>query len=362
LVSNPRYIPFMKLKANEVGAFAMLTDAVKGRITPFFDIARKEGLTAAAFVLSLKKSAKKLRRYLGDGYPFYIDNFDLPDSLTVAAQPSYASVVTELSATSFIPVVGLDRSPAHNAAIFAAKASGEIRSSRVAIRLVEEAFSSFDLVESELADVVEDGEQAGFNEFDLVLDSRVCRNVSPSSHAGLLHGFIIQATAALDIARVIVTGSSIPASIAEVAKVLQQEEIDRIELQIVRELREHAGMADVVLGDYTIVSPMYSEVNMPPEMLLNITAPKVLYSHGYVHYISRGGALRTHARGNLQYNDIAADLVAMSFYRGPDYSFGDEFLSERAGGGGNMVTPGSILKPTINAHITYMATDHPLAV
>ncbi len=86
-------------------------------------------------------------------------------------------------------------------------------------------------------------------------------------------------------------------------------------------------------------------------------APKVIYSYDDVHFVARGGALRTHARGNLQYNDIARDLCSQPFYRGPAYSFGDKFLDDKANGLGNKVMPSTILKPTINAHITYMVRD-----
>jgi hypothetical protein len=90
-----------------------------------------------------------------------------------------------------------------------------------------------------------------------------------------------------------------------------------------------------------------------------VTAPKVIYSHQDQHFIARGGALKRHGRGLLQYNDLASEIVTQPFYRGAHYSLGDEFLQAKARGIGKLVIPGSILNSTINAHITYMATAHP---
>ena len=182
-----------------------------------------------------------------------------------------------------------------------------------------------------------------FQECTLIIDCRVCLNVNPSAEARRIYDFLSVAEERFAFSEVIVTGSSLPASIGQVAKTTEESELHRVELQIFDALRRYGGMDHVGLGDYTVVSPLYSDISLPPEMLLNITAPKILYAHGVVHYIARGGALKP-------------------FYRGRHYSFGDAFIAMKALMGGSMVTPGSVLKPTINAHITYMATDHPLVV
>ena len=44
-----KYTPFLKLKANEVAAIASLSDVVKDKIVPFFDLARKDGMSPAGF-------------------------------------------------------------------------------------------------------------------------------------------------------------------------------------------------------------------------------------------------------------------------------------------------------------------------
>jgi hypothetical protein len=355
------YSPFLKLKVNEIAALVALSVEVLEKITPFFDLPRKsDQMSEAVLRQMVTKAARKVEKNLGKEYSFYLDNFDLSDDWTIDGEVSYSFVIDAFRETMFIPVLGVDRHTDHAGSIWKAKSDGLIKSSTLAIRLLEEDFLSFALVQAELADLSFAAGEAGFSDLDLILDCRLCRNHNSAELSKLVGEFIQEARGHHDFRRVVVTGSSIPASIADVIKVLQQSEISRVELQVVSRLLA-AGVEDIVLGDYTIVSPLYSEVSMPPEMLLNITAPKVMYSYVGVHYIQRGGALRTHARGNFQYNDIASALVGLPFFRGRAYSYGDEFIDDRAKGvAGKMVTPGSILKPTINAHITYMASDHPL--
>ncbi len=360
-MAKTKYTPFLKLKANEVGAFANLADDVRDDIIPFFDLPMKNALTAGTFRTMVDKSARKMEKNLGNDRPFFLDNFDIPDAITVGGKPNYSYIAAAFSKLTFIPVIGLNRSPAHNQAVFQSKKVGFIESSRVALRLVGEEFDDFDLAEDELSDLIGQALDV-FEDCTLIIDCRMCLNVNPNAEANRIYDFLTAAEVKFPFAEIIVTGSSLPASIGQVAKTTQESVLHRVELQIFDALRSLGQMDHVGLGDYTVVSPLYSDVTLPPEMLLNITAPKVLYAHGAVHYIARGGALKAHARGNLQYNDMLFELTKMPFYRGEYYSFGDAFIAEKAQMGGSMVTPGSVLKPTINAHITYMATDHPLVV
>ncbi len=118
------------------------------------------------------------------------------------------------------------------------------------------------------------------------------------------------------------------------------------------------GAIPLSLGDYTIVSPTYSELTIAPELLLSVTAPKVFYAFENYHYIARGGRIKTGGYG--QYDDICEEIVSKGFYRHAPYSWGDNFIKQRADGYREKnITPSTILKPTICAHIEYMAKDYP---
>jgi len=351
------YIPFLKLKVNEIGALSILADDIQEEIMPFFDLPKQQdGATPEAFIKMSTKAAKSVTKNLGKFKSFFVDNFDIDDTIVVNGKNNYAFVIECFSDLDFVPVVGLDRTMERNKLVFEYKDSGVIKSDTVAIRLLADDFLSFELVKYEIADLI--GQGSGlFNHWVLVLDNRVCTNISVLNRASQIVQFVSKSTATFEFKSVIITGSSVPASIKELLDVESEGTYERKELEIYREASKGLGQINLYMGDYTIVSPLYSEFTIPPEAMRNVMTPKIFYSYDNLHYVARGGALKTHARGDQQYNDIARYLISKPFYRNPGYSFGDHFLHEKASYKGNAVTPSSILKPTINAHMTYMVRD-----
>ncbi|RYF37242.1 MAG: hypothetical protein EOO38_26640, partial [Cytophagaceae bacterium] len=260
----------------------------------------------------------------------------------------------KFSRLPLIPVIGLDRAPGRNAIIFAAKAAGLISSSEVALRLQSDDFISYALIEAELDEVLAEASK-GFDRLTVVFDNRVCLDLDSGKRVTELTQFIGALLTNYTPDRVIVVGSSIPPSIGQIVGVQTELLQTRVEMDIFTGVSAGVGGGVIGFGDYTVVSPLYSDVDIPPGVMMNVMAPRIIYSYDSTHFVARGGALRTHPRGNKQYNDIAAYLVKKPFYRGYSYSYGDNFINDKANMVGNQVTPGSILKPTINAHITYMA-------
>lgn len=350
------YIPFLKVKTNEIGALKELDPALKGELVPFFDLARKDGMTEDSYKTMVQRCTQSLKRNLKDFGNFFVDNFDIEDHITVDGKNNYGFLIDNLAERLFIPVVGLDRVAGRNEIVFNKKKGGLIKSDAVALRLQADDFENFALVQKEIGDLIQQGNGI-FSSWILILDNRLCLNMAHAARANLLASFIKKAAASYNFSMIVVTGSSIPSSIGDIQKAKSEQTHDRPEVAIFRTMQGHLGQIFPHFGDYTIVSPLYSDLAIPPEAMQNVTAAKVIYSHADVHYIARGGALKGHPRGYLQYNDIAQQIVAKIFYRKPPYSFGDKFLNEKANFMGSKVTASSILKPTINAHITYMLKD-----
>lgn len=349
------YTPFLKFKANEIAALSMLEGSLMDHLTPFFDIPRRDDLTLAKFEETVRACRKKADRYLSRFPSIFLDCFDIPDSIASPGQPNCAVLVEAFEGFNYVPVFGLDRSADHNGAIHAAKAAGRIMSATAAIRLQPDDFAFFELVKSEIAGLIASG--SGFTDWILIFDCRVCLNADRGRLAKDISDFVSAAASHFKIKKCIVTGSSIPSSISDVAKPSVESVIPRAELEIFHSAKSRVSECDLFLGDYTIVSPTYSDVTIARELLLGVTAPKVFYSFGFNHYVARGGRIKT--KGYGQYDVIFEQLVAKSFYRGPKYSWGDAFIKSRADGVRDKnVTPSAVLKPTICAHITYMAQDY----
>jgi len=209
------YTPFLKLKANEVAAFFALDSSVRDRICPFFDLPRHKDVTETDFCEMVRKSSKKMRKFFGEERFFYLDCFDISDTVTVAGADKFNFIATEFAGMNFIPVIGLDRATSHNAAVFSAKKNGLIKSKFLAIRLQEDDFTSFQIVLPDLSALWEAGTSAGFSDLILVLDCRICLAADATLLANKIGAFLSAAIAKLPIAFAIVTGSSIPARIGE---------------------------------------------------------------------------------------------------------------------------------------------------
>ena len=350
------YTPFLKFKANEIAGLSALSLGLKTQLTPFFDIPRREGLTRSEFEGVVLACSRKAKKWLGDFPYIFIDSFDIPDDIALPRSPNTCVVIDAFSDLVYVPVLGLDRAPGHNEAIIDAKKAGEIASDVAAIRFQAEEFASFALIEAELSDLVMAGLTC-FKHWIFIFDCRVCLTSNRHKLANDVAAFTSLTRTKYSVQKFIVVGSSVPATIRDIARPQDESVIARAELEIFHAASAALGEGILALGDYTIVSPLYSELNLPPEMLYSVMAPKVFYAFRNFHYIARGGRIKT--QGYQQYNAIAREIVSKSFYRKPPYSFGDNFIQEKADGVPPNVTPSNVLKPTICAHITYMAQDYP---
>lgn len=351
------YVPFLKLKTNEVGALKELPTELKAGITPFFDIPRKkEGLTEIQYCSLVTKGARSIEKHLKGFECFFLDNFDIDDAIKVAGDDNYAFVIECFSKLRFIPVVGLDRTARHNQIVLDARSNGKIASTQVALRLQPIDCEEFDLIKDELLDLTTRCLER-FERLILIIDNRVFLGSDIAKRTNELLAFIPKCMQYVPFEKLVITGSSIPASIGELVGTNDHGEKERFEINVSRAVFGAIKDERIFLGDYTVVSPLYSDFDLPPEMMRNVTAPKIAYSFEHAHYFFRGASLGSHPRGNLQYNDLAAKLIAMPFYRFPPYSYGDYYFDEKAKGLGALVTPSSIVKPTINAHMTYMCRD-----
>lgn len=355
--TNHKYTPFLKFKANEVAGLSMLSPELKAELTPFFDLPRKDGMTVAEFEKFAAACRKKADKYLAEFPYIFVDSFDIPDSIAAAGTPNCKTVIDAFEDFEYVPVLGLDRAVNHNQAIVDAKSAGGIVSDIVAVRFQAEEFASFDLIEDELLELIGAGSDA-FSGWIFIFDCRVCLTSNRMKLATDIANFVQQAGAKVDVDQFIVVGSSVPATITEIARPSDESVIARAELEIFHAAESMVGAGVLSLGDYTIVSPTYSELTIAPELLLSVTAPKVFYAFENSHYIARGGRIK--AKGYGQYDDICVEISGKSFFRGAKYSWGDELIQLRADGiREKKITPSTILKPTICAHVTYMALDYP---
>lgn len=348
------YVPFLKYKVNEISALKALSSSDKERITPFFDLPRRDELDSETLTTIIKKAHRKYELNLKSLPYFYIDNFDIDDNILINGDNNYSYVLDIFSEVNIIPVVGIDRSKRRNEVVLEAKTNEQILTNIVALRICAEDFVSYPLVKDEINELIESLDEQ-FDDFHLVIDNRVCHGLDTKSRAAQIMKFIVNISEDILFDSIIVTGSSIPASIRELLPTKSTTTILRSEVEIFNKVSEK--IPDVIFGDYTVVSPNYSDVKIKSELMRTVTSPKLMYCFDEQLHIKRGAAIEGHPRGNKQYNDLSAELIKEKFFRTAKYSFGDQYIVDKANDVGNDATPSTIPKPLINAHITYMLND-----
>lgn len=345
------YVPFLKYKTNEIAAIKALDGELKRHLTPFFDVPRKdEGTTEDKLKESIDTLYRKYEINLECLPYFYIDNYDIDDSLTINGCDNYKYILQKFSATNVIPVIGIDRTDSRNNTVFDCKRNSEIGSDFVALRITREDFESYELVEDEIEDLLNKCDEL-FNGFHLIMDNRICSNDIQQTSDDIVD-FLQKIQHQNHFEKIIVTGSSIPASIRDILEPESETTIVRREVEIARRVNQSVS---IDYGDYACVSPDYSDVTVGGGVIRRITAPKLFYPYDNNQlFIIRGGSLDAHPRGNKQYEDLSNIIVNKIYYRTPGYSFGDKYLFEKALSIGSDATPSTVPKPLINLHMTYI--------
>ncbi len=347
------YIPFLKAKRGELNAMSELAPEVKQAICPFFDFPlKKEKYDVVSYSRTTRNISSGLKKHWGKEAEFYFDDLDISQKLIVENRESYAHVLNALKELLIIPVVGIGRG-SHNDSVVQLKRAGEITSSTVAFRAVQDDFEDFELNKDEIIDDLTEV----FNEFDkidLILDCRVCSGQDVTLAAQQIAAFARKFCKSYDVRRVIVTGSSIPASLGDLAKPNSAGIVKRRELSIISSARKLSEV-DLVAGDYATVSPFYSDANFDPRLFQKVTAPRLIYSFNHSHYIARGISLES--GGQAQYSALTKELCGQAYFRGRGYSAGEDYFDDKRKLIGKNATNGTIVTPSVVAHITYMVLD-----
>lgn len=362
------YIPFMKLKGSEISALIAIPATERGSFHPFFDFPRRDEKKTRDesaeiktkeenFLNALSKTATRIKKKLPEIKSFYLDNFDLEDDLLPNGRNTYEQIIEEFAPIGMIPVIGLDRDGAHFDAITNAHASDIFKQDRIAVRFTRDDFESFELIDGDLVDLFENVLD-NFTEVDVIFDCRVMKQGDDIALSAKILDFVNKLDKLHYFDRVIITGSLMTASIAGILGTKEEKLFVRPECALYERVAlDYSIEPELYLGDYTCVSPEYSDTDFYVEDLQNVTTAKVMYPYAdgstELQYMVRGTRVKT---DRTQYQGLALKITrnVEGFYRKKEFSFGDRFIYQCAEGIKTNATPSSIVKPLINLHIEYM--------
>lgn len=358
-----QYVPFLKIKASEISALVELKK-VNQNLTPFFDFPKREIKKTRDLNAIIKSKedllldaasscSSRIEKKLPWLREFYLDNFDVEDNLLPNGNYNYEVIIGKFSALGMIPVVGIDRCDEHIDCVTSNSKKGVFKHDRVALRITKEDFLSFTVVQTDLQDLF-DKLNGFFEKVDLILD---CRVIKKGEENSLIHGitnFIKDSLNFYEFNKIIITGSMLPASITDLIKPNDKLDTERAELIVYKAVTKELDVHfPILFGDYTCVSPEYSDPDMFVEDMNNIMTAKLLYPYSNRIYIERGGKVKL---DKTQYIKISKNIVNSLFYRKQLFSWGDKYLFDQSNGTGPNAIPPSVVKPQINLHIVYMAS------
>lgn len=349
-----KYIPFLKFKQNEIQGVAQLTQAVRDQIAPLYDVPRSKNIMSEDDVSEririAERELQKSQR-IAPNYLFFIDNFDIDDSIDLAGVSQYRAILAKLAAYPIIPILAFDRHSDHNnAALDFIKA----KPGDIAIRLQQTDIESYNLTKRKLTSSWPAVQAAQPKNIILLLDLRIIEDAAEAQRK--VERFLTGFNQDFQVAVTAVTGSIIPGNITTLIGTDETKHTPREEYRLWRSLQAVPDLNAILYGDYCVVSPEYSDIDLEPELMNGISTPKVFYPYGDHFYIARGRRFRSHGYG--QYFGISDSIVKQPFYRGAGYSYGDQYIHDRsylslkkpAKGG----SPSTWIKSLTAAHITFI--------
>lgn len=353
-----KYVPFLKFKQNEIQGVGVLDDAIRNQIAPMYDIPRSQKVMTETEILERLRIADKTLKATQKGtvaYKFFVDNFDVDDSIDLGGVPQYRTILSKLSHFPIMPVLAFDRHADHNLA-----ALDFIKSrpnSEIGIRLQMVDIDSYNLTKSNLQALWVDLSAAKPQSVILLIDLRIIDD--PIHAKKKVEKFLAGFQKDFQVTAAVVSGSVVPASIAGLVKTNAEAHIDREEYKLWRALNSTPEFDKVLFGDYGIISPEYSDLDIEPELISGMAAPKVFYTYHEKFFIVRGRRFKTHKYS--QYFDISDNIVRQAFFRLPGDSYGEQYIHDRsfkaavrAPKTGN---PGTWIKCSTAAHITFVVNN-----
>jgi hypothetical protein len=314
------------------------------------ELPRDEKYNENGIIMKIDKIVKKMKKFIETDFSFYIDNYEVPDNIKINGNDNYSYLIDSFGDFNIIPIIGFDRTRMHN---LIGISYANKNAKKIAIRITYDYFNSFLAYKEDLVKMLSEIRTDVL--CVIMLDCNYIDDSDVENYVKSMLKMLENIINIKQISKIVISGSSIPAPIGNKVKTNKNVFINRNEVDLFKRIKREYLSEALVFGDYTVVSPEYSEINVEPELIQNIMNSKIVYSRLNSHYICRGRPIKTY--GFSQYFSHAKNIINESFFRGKDFSWGDGYLYEKAKYGGKNITPSTIIGPTINAHIKLMINE-----
>lgn len=352
ILTEDMYVPALRWRQGEYQALARLTVAAKDRIVPYITIPEvefdfelwqpKKSVQEHVHPFAARFNAKWGHRPAWVGVHPSICDKPMGDGRDIF---TYVFEALRAFQATAIPALSLDASPllaASVAVIVATDGLGAAISVRLEDLMKLDARSRIEALAASLG--------LSLEEVDLIIDlgapnfepydAFAAALIAATKRVGDLHTF----------RNFVVIGTAIPETFRDVAKGADQ--LPRHDWLFYRTLlgKMPTGMRTPNYGDYTIVHPEFTPVDMRKIK----SAGKLVYTTSTTWEVRKGGAFRDNPG---QMHDHCTSIVASGKFSGAGFSSGDDYIAKCAA-----KTKGPSNQPwwkfvTINHHITHVLGD-----
>lgn len=320
MLDSKHYVPILKFKSAEVAALKLLPDGIKDKITPVLEIDPPSGddsITPEDVTRGCEKTISNISDSFGNR-PFFIDLWQFDDNLvTGSGEHPLIWIFNEIKARGLkgIPVIGIGRAEAYESAVETLCKQGH----DLCIRL-EVADLPF-RPEGTLSRLIEKM-KVPVKQLHLLFDYEGIDEERYSLIKLAVNTLRISIPAISEWASFIIAGSAFPKSMGEVGK--GHQFVSRLEWALYKEVISEEGRPPT-FGDYGInhFAPLEGFDPVTMQMSANIR-----YTVENDWLILKGSSVKK--LGYSQYHELSAKLVSMSEYKGKDYSWGDNYISQCA--------------------------------
>lgn len=355
MFGHNHYVPILKWRQSEYQAIWKLEDAVKDVITPLFEIPKEnwdfEKQQAAKSIDDhLATFGKRLKAKWG-GRTCFVDSCHLPSDACMADGRHHLSHIFELARSERaapIPVTGLGRSPAYNAAVKQIVASDM---KGACIRLQDDDFD--DHLSSNLISLLK-RIGAAIDDCDLVIDLGANIVSAEKTQAAVWATLLAQVPRINSWRTLTVSGTAFPAALPS-SVFRPHGEAPRYDWLAYKTLVEKMDEGERIpaFSDYVTAS---TNTEMMDPRMMDPTA-KIKYTIDGAWFIALGTQVKKNGRG--QYVDLCKRIVSHKprVFKGEPYSWGDLYIGKCAQGlestGGSSTWP----SVAVNHHVTFVSED-----
>ncbi len=323
------YIPILKSKATSFRALKLLKRNTKGAIIPFLEVAPDTEQNLVTYI-----------KTHWDGLPCYLD-FVFLDGDGVGDIISFIAKKCRDEKQNVIIVTGPDRTQEYQEAAIKNSHDFDIAlrfsigslSTDKADEVIKAFYSYIKKDVSRVHAFLDMEDVRGGSEFYAVRTLLPMIFVPGLANIGLISGAFPDSTDLIDYKNSVTT---IPRHDYLLWKAIKSSRIP--------------GSKELCFGDYTI-----RDTELPFQGFSSHQIPTLRYTLENEFYIHRGISYRKHVRGMNQFNDECKELISKEFFRGPDFSYGDQQIHEKgtvpdssSGSSGTWAQIG------VNQHIEYV--------